>query len=140
MCKPCRKNYYKRKGYFQQHYARNKAKKIAIVKAYYQLNSAEIRKKLRLKRYGITVDEYEAMYRKQRGQCAVCKATAGGVKHGKPTLLSIDHDHVTNKVRGLLCEKCNFAIGLMEDTPARLRQAAAYLEKHRDVQDVSSEL
>ncbi len=140
MCKLCRKNYYKRKDYFRKHYTRNRDRKLATVKTYYQLNNEEIRKKLRLTRYGITVEEYEALYQKQRGKCAICKAAAGGVKHGKPILLSIDHDHETNTVRGLLCSKCNFAIGLMDDQPLRLRRAAAYLEKHRDVPDVSQQL
>ena len=49
-------------------------------------------------RYGITIEQYEALLVKQNGKCAVCERTCK---------LVVDHDHLANKVRGLLCHRCN---------------------------------
>jgi hypothetical protein len=63
-------------------------------------------------RYGITVDEYEAMALAQHGRCAICTtASPGG--HGK--WFCIDHDHATGKIRGLLCQPCNVKLAALED-------------------------
>jgi hypothetical protein len=43
----------------------------------------------------------------------------------------VDHDHVTGKIRGLLCFECNSAIGLHKDDPARMEAAAMYARQHR---------
>lgn len=56
-----------------------------------------------LKKYGITLEQYEHLYRAQEGRCAVCKRTAETFRHR----LSVDHDHKTGEVRGLLCVHCN---------------------------------
>ena len=71
--------------------------------------------------YGITIDEYDAMFKAQRGKCAVC-----GEKYGRT--LHVDHCHRTNKVRGLLCQKCNMAIGLLQDSAKLLARAISYLQ------------
>jgi len=68
--------------------------------------------------YGITPKQYENMSQEQMGICAICL---------EPTKLYIDHDHVTGEVRGLLCQKCNSAIGLLYDNPARIDRAAKYV-------------
>jgi hypothetical protein len=75
-------------------------------------------------KYGIDAGTYDAMLAEQSGVCAVCK-----MESDKP--LSVDHDHVTGKVRGLLCNNCNMAIGLLADDEQRLRSAADYVAKHR---------
>jgi hypothetical protein len=62
--------------------------------------------------YGLTLDDFEALYVAQQGQCAICD---------KPL------DHQTGEVRGLLCSGCNFAIGVFNDQPERLHKAANYL-------------
>ena len=74
-------------------------------------------------RYGITSLDYAALLEGQGGVCAVCNA--------KPTvqILLVDHCHVSLKVRGLLCQPCNLALGHFGDDPARMRAAAAYLER-----------
>lgn len=46
-------------------------------------------------------------------------------------MVAIDHDHETGKVRALLCDTCNFMIGLSRESPALLHIGAAYLEAHR---------
>lgn len=82
-------------------------------------------------KYGITPEEYEALVEKQKGLCAICNESglsrSGGGRAKKSSPLFVDHDHVTEEVRGLLCHKCNVAIGLMLDDPQRLERAAAYI-------------
>jgi hypothetical protein len=80
----------------------------------------------KLKRqYGITVDEYDRLLESQDGKCAICASDSPGkrTKH-----FHVDHCHKTGSVRGLLCHKCNRAIGLFDDNPNLLTQASAYLK------------
>jgi hypothetical protein len=62
--------------------------------------------------YGITQDEWLCLFEKQGRCCAICKTTEVGEKKGWHT----DHDHVTGKVRGILCPGCNTTIGRLGDT------------------------
>lgn len=59
--------------------------------------------------YGITQAEYEALLAKQGGKCATCPR-----EHSEARPLHVDHDHRTRRVRGLLCIRCNVAIGNLE--------------------------
>lgn len=86
------------------------------------------REKELLKRYGLSVETYEEICVKQNHSCAICGKHEDDTRHNK---LSVDHDHVTGLVRGLLCANCNFAIGNMQDSAGLLRAAAEYLEKNR---------
>jgi predicted nucleic acid-binding Zn ribbon protein len=61
-------------------------------------------------RYNITLEEWDIMLLQQGGVCAICKRPQS--VEGKR--LAVDHDHITNRVRGLLCNPCNMLIGLME--------------------------
>lgn len=78
----------------------------------------------RKSRYGISDEEYRE--REARG-CEICGAM--GADDGTGRRLSVDHDHATGVVRGLLCGNCNRGLGLYFDDPARLRAAAEYLER-----------
>ncbi len=69
-------------------------------------------------RYRITPEDYGVMHKRQRGRCAICKR-----KH----CLVVDHCHHTGTVRGLLCRKCNSAIGLFRDCTKHLEKALEYL-------------
>lgn len=71
------------------------------------------------RRYGITPEQYEAMYADQRGTCAI-----RGVHADR---LLIDHDHASGAVRGLLCKSCNFALGHLRDSAENAERAATYL-------------
>lgn len=84
-----------------------------------------------VRRYGITVEQYNVMYEAQAGRCAVC----GGTDSGDPRFntLHIDHDHKTGAVRGLLCSRCNRGMGSFSDDPDRLLAAAAYLLRNTDL-------
>lgn len=82
----------------------------------------------RLRVYGITAAEYVALDAAQDGLCAICAQPETMTYRGTVKQLSVDHDHETGKVRGLLCAACNFALGKFRDDPALLRSAADYLE------------
>lgn len=75
--------------------------------------------------YGLSVDDYQKLVEEQHEVCAICKTFTSTKKCPR---LCVDHDHVTKKVRRLLCGTCNSAIGLMKESPVILRAAAAYLE------------
>jgi hypothetical protein len=74
------------------------------------------------KRYGITIREYEQLYIKQKGTCAIChqKCSTG-------MNLAVDHCHDTKEVRGLLCTNCNTAIGSLKHDTGLLTNAIHYL-------------
>lgn len=71
--------------------------------------------------YRWTEAEYEALYEKQRGLCAICREPEG------TRAFHIDHDHDTGVVRGLLCFQCNIMLGGAKDDTKLLRAAIAYL-------------
>jgi hypothetical protein len=84
--------------------------------------------------YGLTVQDYERMHAEQNGLCAICgQPETLTAPSGKLTRLTIDHDHETDVVRGLLCRKCNAALGSLNDSVEIVRAALAYLEKHKKV-------
>jgi hypothetical protein len=84
-----------------------------------------------LTKFNITPGEYDWMYEKQLGRCAICFRPETQKHHStqQPQRLAVDHCHKTNKVRGLLCTKCNKAVGLLGDTEALLRNALEYLRR-----------
>jgi len=108
---------------YRKTYSDTKKEKIRQqIKAYNRANS-ERQKSLKLsKMYGITIDDYLRILAKQNGVCAVCGKT-GGQK-----CLSVDHNHNTGKVRGLLCQRCNLVLGRMEDNPALIVKLAKYVK------------
>lgn len=85
-----------------------------------------------LRKYGLTLEGYEAKHRAQGGLCAICGKPETGTREGRLKQLSVDHSRATNRVRDLLCCRCNQAIGLLCEDPAIIRQAAAYIERHRE--------
>lgn len=73
--------------------------------------------------YGITSAEYQAIYEAQGGKCYICARANGRSKR-----LSVDHDHATGEVRGLLCTPCNRdVLGHLRDSIEALKRAATYL-------------
>jgi hypothetical protein len=73
--------------------------------------------------YGIAIEEYNLLFQKQNGKCAICNNTQLDRR------LAVDHDHKTGKIRGLLCQKCNTALGRFEDNSELLKRAIQYLEE-----------
>lgn len=82
--------------------------------------------------YGLTPDQYESLQQQQAGICMICRNPEIGRRGARKFALAIDHDHKTNRVRGLLCNKCNLGIGNFNDDPERLEAAAAYLRRARE--------
>jgi hypothetical protein len=70
------------------------------------------------RRYGITVEHFDAMFAEQQGLCAICREAPA--EH-------VDHDHATGRVRGLLCFNCNGALGQFRDRRDLMLRAIAYL-------------
>lgn len=91
-------------------------------------------RKHRLKKlFGMTVEGFEELKANQGGVCAICKQPetgCSGFKRSKREL-SVDHDHSTGEIRGLLCAACNAALGLFKDDTDVMRVAIAYLELNR---------
>lgn len=80
--------------------------------------------------YGMTIDDYETMLVAQDYVCAICDGENGiHSTHGTQFRLSVDHDHKTGRVRGLLCNNCNRALGLLADNHELVRKALAYIER-----------
>lgn len=92
---------------------------------YARANPERIRDSVLRSKYGITAREYDDLLAEQHYGCAICETSEpGGFSKG----FVVDHDHESGSVRGLLCTQCNVGIGMMQDSPMRLRSAADYLE------------
>lgn len=113
----------------------NKERKAARAKVWYEDNKVRIlanqksnasanRNKQLIRKYGITLEDYEVLLKNQGGVCGIC---------GKPPkpdrALDVDHDHKTGKVRGLLCHNCNYRV-LGRTTLEKFRLVVNYLERH----------
>jgi len=90
-------------------------------------------------KYGITIDQYEEMNKQQQYVCAICfrserrrnrkKNPLHVHRQDQPQRLAVDHDHNTGKVRGLLCQSCNTALGTLDHDVKLLQAAIDYLRK-----------
>lgn len=83
-------------------------------------DAAKHRKSVLQRKYGLTLDQYQAIYDAQIGRCLICSA--------EEVSLVVDHDHESGLVRGLLCSNCNVALGLVKEDVRVLRSMAAYLK------------
>jgi hypothetical protein len=115
-CKSCMKN--KNSDYYQNH--------VEWYAQYFQRRIKEIpketyREKQVASHYKISVEEYRKLIERSKGVCEACG-------HPQPSLsLAVDHDHKTGKVRGLLCRRCNLALGFVKDNPQVLFKLYRYL-------------
>ena len=119
-CKRCQIEYSKR--YKEQH----RDKYAAYLRDWRQRNRDHYRAYLhayKLRQYGLTPEEYEALLEKQDGHCAICLAPPETNKR-----LAVDHDHETGAVRGLLCFRCNTSIETLT-VPGVLHRAVEYLRR-----------
>lgn len=87
--------------------------------------SLKWRNKVKYRGIEISSEERQVLFLKQEGRCAICQ------KHETEFArkLAVDHDHKTNKIRGLLCLLCNRGLGLFKDDTVRFQSAIAYLNK-----------
>lgn len=79
--------------------------------------------KRKLDKYNLSPEQFLEMQALQEGKCAICEIVP-------PDGLVIDHNHSTNKVRELLCNRCNPAIGMIGEDPNIARKIINYLAKH----------
>lgn len=99
----------------------------------YRKDNPEIFKRIDLKKnFGISLEYYYKLLDEQGNVCAICEQpeTAIDSKRGVPFSLAVDHKHETGVVRGLLCMKCNRAIGMLNDDTEILKKAIKYLERN----------
>lgn len=94
-----------------------------VDKKYRDNNKNKIRGYKLIKNYGITLDEYNTMFDNQKGRCAICNTHQDILRKR----LVVDHDHNTNVVRGLLCDKCNRGLGHFNDDIEIITKAVEYL-------------
>lgn len=104
----------RRKNYYTKEYDRQAT-------ARYRLRNPNLHRIYTLKKYGLTIDDYEALLKEQKGVCAFCKGDSNDKN------MHVDHDHSTGKVRGILCGKCNRGLGYLGDDPQRLQAGIDYL-------------
>ena len=124
----------KTREYTRRYHERHRERIRITRRARYQ---ASDRRALQLRyAYALTVEQYTAMVQAQDGRCAICQ---------RPTLeipkqiLNVDHDHMTNEIRGLLCFDCNTGLGKFRDNPTLLKSALEYMntwyEKRRKAKE-----
>jgi hypothetical protein len=118
-----------RAEYQRQYHEANKADLLEKQRARGRQNYAankpahrERQRRTRLKKYGISEAQKAALLQLQEHQCPICERFLA-----EQTVPSIDHCHVTGSVRGILCRRCNSALGLFEESPATLERAFEYL-------------
>jgi hypothetical protein len=82
------------------------------------------RRELQLKRYyQLTYKEWLQIWNNQDGKCLICQ-----IPFDKPSDSCVDHNHITGEIRGLLCRKCNCAIGLLKENIQSIKNMLKYLE------------
>lgn len=129
-CVLCKKE--KDAEWFKKHYSGNEDK----FSKWYRENPKLARishKDWSLKnKYGISLIEYDALVIKHKNVCAICKQPETAKdKNGTVWRLSVDHCHSSNEIRGLLCNNCNTALGLLKDSVSNLEKAILYLRLHQ---------
>ena len=85
-----------------------------------------IRDRMLKREYGIDKEGYKKLLKLQNGKCAICGLLE---KEHRNQVLNVDHNHITKKVRGLLCNNCNRGIGHLKDSIFNLRKALEYLSE-----------
>jgi hypothetical protein len=104
-----------------------RARENAWYRSYYKAHKDKICERNRthyhVRQYGISAAEYDALLKKQNGACAVCRRRS-------KERLCVDHCHLTGMIRGLLCRRCNLALGILKDDQGSLIAAVAYLGAH----------
>lgn len=110
-----RKRYEKRRSYSKE-YLLN----------YQRRNKEKVRGYHIKYKYGITLEQYNDLFKKQKGMCAVC----GRHQNEIGRTLAVEHCHKTERVRGLVCQRCNLAIGVLENKELCLK-VTLFLEESR---------
>jgi hypothetical protein len=116
----------KRNAYLRQYREKNRERLRENDRRSYQNNRDKRllkRRRQSLKKYGLTIEDYDRMLVDQNGLCAICSTD----KPGGQGCFHVDHNHTTGKVRKLLCTTCNSMLGMVNDDPRILAAGIAYL-------------
>lgn len=92
-------------------------------KKWIENNAEHFKDKTLLRKFGISLSDYNKLLTKQDNRCAICRISKSDLRRD----LSVDHDHATGKVRGLLCDPCNIGLGLFKDNKILLNNATICL-------------
>jgi hypothetical protein len=115
--------------------AANPEKHAAISHRWYEKNkprlSAKSKATSRLYKYSLTQADLKDLGDRHNWRCGICAIELTDSGSDRRCGLHVDHDHLTGKLRGILCYACNCSLGLMKDDPRRLERAAAYLRAYR---------
>jgi len=106
-------------------YVKNKPRIQVIKKQHYQRDKQIIRDRNLKAAYNLTPVGYNLLLKKQKNVCATCGVSQSRLKK----YLFVDHDHKTNRIRGLLCCSCNFGLGSFKDNKRILKSAITYLKR-----------
>ena len=107
--------------YSKQYYSKNKEKVNNRAKAWRKRDHKKYLKYRLQYNFGISLEEYERKLKEQNSKCAICGNSTNNT-------LNVDHCHMTNKFRGLLCSNCNTGLGLFKDNIETLQKAIEYLK------------
>lgn len=110
--------------YAREHNRKHPEKSRATAKRWAKNNPESLQKYYFKRKYGITLEERDAIFNSQGSRCAICRTDDPG-RNG----WVVDHCHTTNKVRGILCRHCNHVLGFAKDDTAILNLAIKYLKK-----------
>ena len=102
-------------------YRRNISDRRVYQREWKRAHREEVREYKYLQLFGITIADYDRMFQSQSGKCAICRRPPYARR------LDVDHCHITLRVRGLLCHRCNRALAFFSDDPVRMRAAAEYV-------------
>ncbi len=122
-----------RRQYAHDYYAKHPEKRKKAQKKYNNSEKGQrvVRDAHLRRKYGLPFGEFDRMLAEQGGVCAICGGPPVARKCAQPARLHVDHDHVTGKVRSLLCMMCNQMLGSCRDTAAILKAGIEYLERHK---------
>ena len=110
----------------RERYQSNKKHHRELDRVHYHKNEERHRELWASKKYGISVEEYRLLNQKE--VCDICQQKEMAIgRNGKIKRLAIDHNHETGKVRGLLCQKCNQAVGLLREDIDLVEKVKDYL-------------
>ena len=123
------KNKEEQKKYRQEYYQKNRDSIRSKQKQYWEKNKDYRRERSYISNlkhfYNMSKEEYDFLLNKQNDKCAICKK-----KCRIRLRLGVDHCHETDTIRGLLCLKCNTALGMLEDNIDLFKNAIDYLKEH----------
>ena len=109
-----------RKKYYQEESKYDRDKEFFTDKKLLETNNSDWENNYLINKYGITLEQKNKMIEDQHGRCAICKTEFDRTAY-------VDHCHKTDKIRGILCNKCNSGLGMFDDNAEILARAIDYL-------------